>query len=260
MTPGAFDVVTLAVGAVGYMLGRSRGLVWQASGLVTLVGGGLCATVLSRPLGRLFADGVAGRFVAWLAVYAVVAVCLYVLTLKFKHRIQELEFDELDRRFGGMFGTVKALVVFALITIVAAGLAPRLAAPVKASLSGQALRALVHEARLALPEKIHDAFGPWLDVVDEPPPVEPAPHRWPEADPRGAPAAPSPRPSTPAATPSAPAPPDAAGAAPTPAPSPASSPAERPAAPRRAPPRVDPVLDPFDPSTGPADPLAPPRR
>lgn len=254
MTPGAFDLVTLAVGAVGYALGRSRGLVWQASGLLTLVGGGLCATVLSRPLGRLFADGVAGRFVAWLAVYAVVAVCLYVLTLKFKHRIKELEFDELDRRFGGMFGTTKALLVFALVTIVAAGIAPRLAAPVKASLSGQALRALVHEARLALPEKIHDAFGPWLDAVDDPPQVDPAPQRWPEVTPP--PAAPPPvAPSTPPATTTAPPLP--------PPPSRALHPVTHPTdeAPRRpARPPAEPLPDPFDTSRDPADPLAPPRR
>jgi uncharacterized membrane protein required for colicin V production len=251
VVPGAFDVVALAVGVVGYLLGRSRGLVWQASGLATLVGGGLCATVLSRPLGPLFAEGVAGRFVAWVVVYAVVAICLYVLTIKFKHKIKELEFDELDRRFGAILGTVKALAVFALITIVAAAMAPRLATTVKASFAGRALRVLVNELRATLPEQVHDAFGPWLDAVDAPPAEAPLPARWPESEP--APPAPPPIAPPPVAPPP-PAPPvveraeDRYEVPPPPRPE------------RRTPtPAVDPAPDPFDTSRDPVDPLAPPR-
>lgn len=253
MVVGVFDVVTLAVGAVGYALGRSRGLAWQASGLLTLVGGGLCATVLSRPLGRQFADGVAGRFAAWVIVYAVVAVCLYVLTLKFKNKIKELEYDELDKRFGGMLGVVKALAVFALVTIVAAAVAPRIAEKVKASVAGQALRALVHELRPALPDQIHDAFGPWLDAVDAPPPAAPSTTRWPDAEPPVAPdrVVSAPPPVAPAA-PTAPTTPR------PPAPSTVAVDDDL----RPAPPPPRPVIDPpdpFDTSRDPPDPLAPPR-
>lgn len=270
MVPGVFDVVTLAVGAMGYALGRSRGLVWQTSGLLTLVGGGLCATILSRPLGRQFADGVAGRFLAWVVVYVVVAVCLYVLTLKFKNKIKELEYDELDRRFGGMLGVVKALAVFALITIVAAALAPRLADKVKASVSGQALRALVHELRPALPDQIHDAFGPWLDAVDAPTPASPSSSRWPGAEapvtpdrvvtspPAVGPAQPPARPTEGATGPAAPTGP---GTAPPVGPARTTVDDElRAAPPPPRPPRpvVEPP-DPFDTSRDPPDPLAPPR-
>jgi hypothetical protein len=261
VSPGAFDVVTLAVGAVGYQLGRSRGLLWQASGLLTLAGGGLCATVLSRPLGAMFGAGVLGRFVAWLVVYAAVAICLYVLTLKFRQRIRELEYDELDRRFGGLAGVLKGLAVFGLVVVIAAALSPRIAGAVKASVSGQALRALVHELRPLLPEKVHDGFGPWLDAVDgPPPPAQPAPTRWPDAEPPpGAPPAPASAPTT--AAPPAPA------AAPVPS---APTPVERHEPPLddgtlAAPPPPRPrttapaAPDPFDPANAPADPLAPPR-
>lgn len=256
MVPGAFDVVALAVGVVGYLLGRSRGLVWQASGLATLVGGGLCATVLSRPLGPLFTEGVAGRFVAWVVVYAVVAICLYVLTIKFKHKIKELEFDELDRRFGAILGTVKALAVFALITIVAAALAPRLADQVKASIAGRALRVIVNELRATLPEQVHDAFGPWFDAVDAPSePGTPA-TRWPEAEPT------PPAPVT-EGPPPAPVPPRVATPVPAPPPPPPARRAEDSfevvAPPPRTAPRTEPTPDPFDTSRDPVDPLAPPR-
>ena len=38
MVVGVYDLLTLGIGFAGYTLGRSRGLAWQASGLVTLVG------------------------------------------------------------------------------------------------------------------------------------------------------------------------------------------------------------------------------
>lgn len=257
MVPGVFDVVALAVGGVGYALGRSRGLVWQASGLLTLVGGALCATVLSRPLGPVFAEGVAGRFVAWVVVYVAVAACLYVLTLKFKNRIKELEYEELDRRIGGMVGVIKALAVFCLVTIVAAGMSPRLAARIQRSVSGQALRGVVNELRAGLPERVHDAFGPWLDAVDERPPTPtpaPAPAPVPPTAPAPAPAVTSepPPPARPAAPPQRPQGPPVA-----PSDDDVGLPPLRPV--RRPPPPVV-EADPFDTSRDPVDPLAPPRR
>ena len=53
---GLFDLLVLVIGGVGYGIGRERGLVWQASGILTLDLGGVCATILSSPLGPLFTD------------------------------------------------------------------------------------------------------------------------------------------------------------------------------------------------------------
>jgi uncharacterized membrane protein required for colicin V production len=171
---GLFDLFTIAVAVAGYLVGRSRGLVWQASGVGTLVLGGLCATVLCRPLGSVFADGILGRFVAWVVVYVVVAVCLYVLTLKLKGKIKELEFDELDKRFGGMIGSFKGLLAFAVVTLVAVALSDGVRGAVKASATGQSLSYLVHQFQPLLPEKIHDAFGPYLDRVHPDVPTQPS--------------------------------------------------------------------------------------
>ena len=57
---GVYDLLTLGVAVVGYAMGQSRGFAWQVSGLVTLIGGAVCATVLARPLGPVFGDGVLG--------------------------------------------------------------------------------------------------------------------------------------------------------------------------------------------------------
>lgn len=287
MVVGVYDLLTLGIGFAGYALGRSRGLAWQASGLATLVGGGLCATALATPLGPAFAEGVAGRFAAWIVVYVAVATCLYVITLRFKHKLKELEYDELDKRFGGLFGAIKGLLVFAVITLVSAGLSQRIAGAVKRSACGQALRALVHEVRPALPEQVHDAFGPWLDPMDGGPgaTTPPAP-RWPtdERSPAPRTEAPPPAPRTEArptppgpVAPTPPTPPVAGPPAP-PTPKPTPKPAPTPARPAPRPvepvapewtedpdadveaqPRPNQTPDPFDTSRDPLDPLAPPR-
>ncbi len=292
MVVGVYDLLTLGIGFAGYTLGRSRGLAWQASGLVTLVGGGLCATALATPLGPVFAEGVAGRFAAWIVVYVAVATCLYVITLKFKHKLKELEYDELDKRFGGLFGAIKGLLVFAVITLVAAGLSQRIAGAVKRSACGLALRALVHEVRPALPEQVHDAFGPWLDPMDGGPgaTTPPAP-RWPtdERSTRTESRPPQPateQPSTPPTRPQTPPTPPVKPITPPPPvagpPGPPTTPGSRPTQPPRPlpipieadwaeedpdadveapsrPTRTSSAPDPFDTSRDPVDPLAPPR-
>jgi hypothetical protein len=252
---GVFDLLTLAVAVVGYALGRSRGFAWQVSGLVTLVGGAICATVLSRPLGPLFGEGILGAFAAWVVIYAVIAICLYVLTLRFKDKLEDMEFDELDRRFGGLLGGFKALAAFGVVTLVAVPLSSGVERSVKGSVSGRALQATVHELRPLVPERIHDAFGPYLDRVEggsgSEAPESPTPVPTQPATPPASPTSPAPTraPSQPAR------PPASAQASPTPRVSPLRPPPASPTP--EAPPSE--IADPFDPSQDPTDPLAPPR-
>ncbi|MCA8924654.1 MAG: CvpA family protein [Planctomycetes bacterium] len=253
---GLFDVVVIGVALVGYALGRARGLAWQISGLLTLLLGGAAATVLSRPVGALFHDGILGRFVGWIAVYAIVATALYVLTLSFREKLKEIEFDELDKRFGGVLGAVKALAVLAVITVVAVPLSPRVAQAVKPTPSGRVLSKLVAELRALLPERIPDTFAAQA--------AEPEQAQAPLEDPQRRPTAPAPT---------------------TPAPRPALPPQPPLGRPRlpdpdlgRTPPIAPPTRafpedeadaedhverslteDPFDVREDPADPLAPPK-
>lgn len=274
--PGLVDLLALAVAGVGYVMGRSKGFAWQLSGLLTLLGGGACATVLSQPLAAACGGGVLGRFAAWVAIYAVVAICLYIVTLRFRHRLKEMELDELDRRFGGLLGAIKALAVFALLLLVAVALNRSLATAVKGSVFGQSLRAVVHELRPLLPEQIHEGFGPWFDAVDpalggSASAPAPAPHALPPAPPSVAPA-PAPAETAPTPAPPAPrAPATASASVPRPAPeaAPPRLPAVRPPLPLPpaddglesdpGEPPLEPAPDPFDTRHDPVDPLAPPR-
>ncbi|MGE0707612.1 MAG: CvpA family protein [Planctomycetota bacterium] len=250
---GLYDLLVAAVAALGYGIGRKRGLLWQLSGVATLLVGGACATILCRPLGEQLFPGILGRFLAWVVIYAVVAICLYLISLRLKHRIEEMELEELDERFGGMLGAFKALLVFAVITLVAVGISSRLAGAVRASASGRALHVLVEELRPYLPEQFSDALNPsplGPDGAQAPPSgaVSPTPARSPS--PAATQRPPSQRP-VPAPT-GRPAPP------PSPRPS-VALPDELPAPPPQPSPSSSPVPDPFDPSDVPQDPLAPPQ-
>jgi uncharacterized membrane protein required for colicin V production len=264
---GIYDLLTLGVLVLGYAMGRSRGFAWQVSGLITLVVGGLCATVLSRPLAGPLGGGLLGRFAAWVLLYAAVAVCLYVLTLKFKHKLEELEYDELDRRFGGALGATKAVAMFGIVTLVAVSLSPRVEAAVKRSLAGRALRSIVHELRPLWPEKIYEAFGPYLEDPQEdpvpeqepastsastdPPALEPPTVTDPAPPPPGI----DPQPFREPVDTTPPQQPIAEPVRSTQPPPPRRDPAPPP---RRDPPPADPpAVDPFDTSQDPPDPLAP---
>jgi uncharacterized membrane protein required for colicin V production len=255
---GVFDVVTAVVAAVGYGIGCKRGLVWQLSGILTLVVGGACATILCQPLGPLILDGLLGRFVAWVGIYAVVAVCLYLLSLRLKHRLEDMELDELDERFGGMLGVFKALLVFGIIVLIAVGVSDRVAGAVRASASGRALHAVVHELRPYFPELIDRALQPRDSQATGPQPTEAQPAQAQPAQAQPTQAQPTrlqpPQPRR--AQPSPTSAPHAASPAPhdpqaeplhTPLPSPSLTPR-------------DSAADPFDPHDLPDDPLAPPRK
>ncbi len=246
---GVFDALTVAVAAISYGLGRKKGLVWQLSGVATLVLGGICATILARPVGALFGEGILIRFAAWALIYALVAICLYVLSLKLKHRIEKLEFDELDQRFGGVLGTFKGLFAFGVIVLVASGISTNIASAVRESASGQALLVLVDELRPVVPERVASALFPGEPVAPSPEPPEPEPAFDPT--PSWAPQDPAPQPAQQPAQQ-------------TPLREPAGPPAwqEEPEPYREPEPRPDPGRaspDPWDGSGDPLDPLAPPR-
>ena len=169
---GLFDGLTLAVAAIGYAMGRSKGFVWQLSGIATLILGSVCATILATPVGGLIRPGVLGEFVAWLAVYLSVTVCLYVLTLRLKRRLDDWDLEELDRRFGGVLGATKGLLAFALVVLLAIALAPSLERSLHGSVSGQVLKSCVHELSPHLPERLGRAFA---DSPPSPAPPAPAP-------------------------------------------------------------------------------------
>ncbi|MEZ6185533.1 MAG: CvpA family protein [Planctomycetota bacterium] len=257
---GVFDLLVIGVGCVGYALGRARGLAWQVSGILTLLVGGAAATALCRPVGALFTDGILGRFVGWIAVYAIVATALYVLTLSFREKLKEIEFDELDKRFGGVLGAIKALAVLAVITLVAVPLSPRVARAVKRTPSGRALAKVVEELEGLLPERIPETFaapvseapGADAEADAEPEPAAPPVHRPTQREPAPTPA-PAPAPTTPR----------------LPDPSYGRTPPILP--PQRALPEDDGLgedhverdltgPDPFDTQGDPVDPLAPPRK
>lgn len=247
---GIFDALTVVVAAVSYGIGRKRGLVWQLSGVATLLVGGACATILARPVGELFAEGIVGRFAGWVAVYALVAICLYVLSLKLKHRIEKLEFDELDQRFGGLLGVFKGLFAFGVLTLVAAGISSGVADSVRASASGRALLVVVDELRPAVPERVAQALFPPEETSPPPAPAPVDPLRQPVYQPDFSRPAPSPEPARPARPRASPRP-----SAREPEPEREPEPPEQ-FGPQRAEPAY---VDPFDTRQDPVDPLAPPR-
>ncbi|MBL4848625.1 MAG: CvpA family protein [Planctomycetes bacterium] len=248
---GVFDALTVVVAALSYGIGRKRGLVWQLSGVATLVLGGICATILSGPVGGLITEGIVGRFAGWVLVYALVAISLYVLSLKLKHRIEKLEFDELDQRFGGLLGVFKGLFAFGVLVLIASGISTRIATSVRESASGQALLVLVDELRPVVPERVASALFPGEGPPPTPEPTEPG--LEPTApEPSAAPAT-DPDPGVPAPADPLPANPLPADREPNRDPEPEASGPD----PDRWSGRADP--DPWDPNAGPTDPLAPPR-
>ncbi len=159
---GPYDLFVLVALVIGFLHGRSKGLSWQLSGIATLGLGYLGATAGAAVLSPLFPDAWPDdvkRLSAWIATYALVSVAIYVLTLKLSKKLKENELEELDRRFGGALGALKAALLVAVISLVAIATSDRARSLVRQSASGQLLARAAFTARPLLPKKIGDAVA-----------------------------------------------------------------------------------------------------
>jgi uncharacterized membrane protein required for colicin V production len=183
--PGPFDVLVLAVLAVGYVLGRAKGFAWQVSGIATLALGFVAATVGSRAVAGFFPDAWpldARRFAGWTAIYALVSIAIYVVTLGLSKKLKDLQLDDLDRRFGGTLGAVKAGLGLAAVSVVLVAGSEQALGFVQASVSGRLLARVGMLARPLLPDRIGSALERSLQRIDpeatatgDPAPARPAP-------------------------------------------------------------------------------------
>lgn len=253
MRIAAFDLVVAALLCVAWFLGRRRGFAELAADIATIVLGGIGATVLSAPLAPLF--GVvppADRLLAWLAVYAAIALAISLAARSARKKLKEADLEDLDRRFGGILGVVEAAIGLAVMALVVAPWSMSLGAAIRASHAGGALATLARAVRPHLPERFATVFGPGIDAL-APPPVTPTPIT-PITTPRPLPPSPAHAhpPARPAATPTPTTPETRADPPPPrePPPPPPEPPREPP------PPRERADLDHDDPPE-PKDPLAP---
>lgn len=179
---GPYDLLVLAVLGVGYFMGRAKGLAWQLSGIATLVLGFVAATAGAKMVAPLFPNAWSQdlkRYAAWTAIYASVSIAIYLLTLALSKKLKQLELDELDRRFGGALGAVKAGLLLAALSLVAVAGSERAREFVQDSTSGLLLAHVGSLARPVLPDKIGRALDRSLERLEpngpSAPPALPAP-------------------------------------------------------------------------------------
>ncbi|MBI3725021.1 CvpA family protein [bacterium] len=194
---GAFDLVVVVALVLGYLVGRAKGFLWQLSGILTLALGYVFAAALSRLVARAFPGSWPEdlrSFAAWAAIYAVVSIGVYLVFMKLQKRIRELEFEELDRRFGGALGAVKAGLLVLVVSVVFVTASANARDVVRASPSGRLLARAGVTVRFLLPDRVGDKFGECLENLRPEPVAADAAKPAPAPAPVPARPAPAPRP------------------------------------------------------------------
>lgn len=113
-----FDLFLLLMILISYGLGYRRGIVWQLAAIGSLIVGHLAARFI---MPRLEDFGVPDyglyHFGAWVGVYAVAAIAVYLVAWRFRAYLQKKDLSDLDKHLGGLLGLMKGSLFISLITL-----------------------------------------------------------------------------------------------------------------------------------------------
>jgi membrane protein required for colicin V production len=109
------DIILILILGVCFVLGFWNGLVKQLASILGIVAGVVAAARLAPPLaprltGKLIADPHTARIAAYVLLFVVAALAVWLLGLLVRAIIKQAELGMTDRIWGALFGLVKGVV------------------------------------------------------------------------------------------------------------------------------------------------------
>ena len=164
----AYDLFMLGVLALCMLLGAWKGMAWQVATLASLVVSALVASRCSGPLAPLFSvQAPWNRCLAMLVLYLVTSLVIWLLFRLVAKFIDRVRLNEFDRQVGAMFGLAKGVLWCLVITFFTVTLSENARQRVLRSHSGYYAARLIHSAKPALPPKVRDVLGKYIEQLDE---------------------------------------------------------------------------------------------
>jgi len=164
----AYDLFMLGVLALCTLLGAWKGMAWQVATLASLVVSALVASRCSGPLAPLFSvQAPWNRCLAMLVLYLVTSLVIWLLFRLVAKFIDRVRLNEFDRQVGALFGLAKGVLWCLVITFFTVTLSENARQRVLRSRSGYYAARLIHSAKPALPPKVRDVLGEYIERLDE---------------------------------------------------------------------------------------------
>ena len=161
---GVIVVVVVANGIVGYL----SGLVWQVTGLATIILGAGLGWILSPAVGSFFRawtrDEFGARLIGFFLVFATVSVVLRLGASFVKVYVKKWKIERHDQKLGAVFGVVKALLIIVIVCTGYVMSRPERDQAVRESLLGPSM---VRLGRLFVPEGGDEKIRTWLDETQQ---------------------------------------------------------------------------------------------
>jgi membrane protein required for colicin V production len=109
------DIVLIFILGLCFILGFWNGLVKQVASILGIVAGVVAAARLAPPLaphltGRIIADPRAARIAAYVLLFVLAALAVWLVGLLLRAIIKQAELGMTDRIWGALFGLVKGVV------------------------------------------------------------------------------------------------------------------------------------------------------
>jgi membrane protein required for colicin V production len=115
-----FDMILLLLLLLSYGLGFRKGVIWQLAGLGSLIVGHLAGRFIMPKLQPYIVEehGLQ-HFGAWIGLYLLSAIAVYLVAWRFRKFLQKQELDELDKHLGGLLGLAKGGLLLTFLTLIA---------------------------------------------------------------------------------------------------------------------------------------------
>jgi len=164
-----YDLIMLAVVAIGTLFGAWKGLAWQVASLGSIFASYFIAYRFREPVAELIsASPPWNTFLAMLILYLGASLVIWMAFRFISDIIDRVKLKEFDRHTGAVLGFCRGVLWCVIITLFAVTLLGDAQKKViTESRSGYYIAVLLDRSCAIMPDEIHEVLAPYIHTLDD---------------------------------------------------------------------------------------------
>ena len=165
----AFDIIVVVILAYSLLRGLFRGLLKEAASVIGVLGGFFAAYTFYAPasgyLTGLVSNPAYRNILAFLAIFCIVVIVVNVVAIILKYLLRIVFLGWLDRLGGLVFGTVKGILIAAVLFLVLTAFLPKGTPLIRDSATAPYVAVVAEHLSAVISSDIKHEFTSKLDAL-----------------------------------------------------------------------------------------------